>query len=77
MTRLAVLWLKTEEVNSSNESFQPLSDAQAAELGAVLSRLPLRELRLSTGGWWHESHQAWHEVLLQHCGAHVREVLSN
>lgn len=77
LTRLAVLWLKTEEVNSSNESFQPLSDAQAAELGAVLSRLPLRELRLSTGGWWHESHQAWHEVLLQHCGAHVREVLSN
>ena len=52
------------------------NDEQTAELGMVLSRLPLRQLSLPTfDAWQVGAYQAWNTVLLQHCSPHVRESL--
>jgi hypothetical protein len=78
LTRLAVLQLHSlctlagplEEADLPN-------DEQTAELGMVLSQLPLRQLSLPTFyAWWDGGYRVWNTALLQHCSPHVRELLS-
>ena len=54
-----------------------LSAEQAAELGAVLSLLPLQRLVISSGDldMWNQDVSGWQRALLHHCSAHVRCLL--
>jgi hypothetical protein len=54
-----------------------LSAEQAAELGAVLSLLPLQRLVISSGDldMWNQDVSVWQKELLHHCSAHVRCLL--
>jgi hypothetical protein len=74
LTRLAVL-----EISLLTDSWMLLSDAQAKELGVVLSAMPLQRLTLPTlGAEWHRVPTVpprWHSVLLEHCGARAKQLL--
>jgi hypothetical protein len=67
--------LSVVKLGHDNGRKQLLSDEQAAELGAVLSRLPLQRLVMLHPGFWGRRVGGWRRELLHHCSAHVRRLL--